>query len=162
MNNPWAKNGVALYPPKYPVVGQSRIFNALVNFRQQFSEKDDLCGFFVLVGDWGLGKTRIGYELVAESVGRIDEWLLDPKREFVAPNTNQRVLEPQFDDHILPLFIDYHSVTDNLAADIWTPKVACNALELLVEEPGDLRVSPELLGDLRAALKAKGDRKSVV
>lgn len=156
MNNPWAKNGVALYPPKYPVVGQSRIFNALVNFRQQFSEKDDLCGFFVLVGDWGLGKTRIGYELVAESVGRIDEWLLDPKREFVAPNTNQRVLEPQFDDHILPLFIDYHSVTDNLAADIWTPKVACNALELLVEEPGDLRVSPELLGDLRAALKAKG------
>lgn len=156
MNNPWSKNGVALYPPKYPVVGQSRIFNALVNFRQQFSEKDDLSGFFVLVGDWGLGKTRIGYELVAEAVGRIDEWLLDPGREYVAPNTNRRVLEPQFADHVLPLFIDYHTVTNNLAADIWTPKVACNALALLWERTPDLRVSSELLDDLVAALKAKG------
>lgn len=156
MNNPWSKNGVALYPPKYPVVGQSSIFNALVNFRQQFSEQGDLSNFFVIVGDWGLGKTRIGYELVSEAVGRIDEWLLDPKREYVAPNTNQRVLEPQFSDHILPLFIDYHSVTEALAADIWIPKVTCNALSLLWERPADLRVSPELLDDLAAALKAKG------
>jgi len=156
MNNPWSKNGVALYPPKYPVVGQSRVFNALVNFRQQFSEKDDLSGFFVLVGDWGLGKTRIGYELIAEAVGRIDEWLLDPQREYVAPNTNQRVLEPQFADHTLPLFIDYRSVTDHLGADIWTPKVACNALSLLCENSANLRVSHELIDDLTAALKAKG------
>ncbi|TRZ47831.1 hypothetical protein D4S03_10995 [bacterium] len=156
MNNPWSKNGVALYPPKYPVVGQSRIFNALVNFRQQFSEQGDLSGFFVLVGDWGLGKTRIGYELIAEAVGQIDKWLLDPNREYVAPNTNQRVLEPQFANQTLPLFIDYHSVTDHLAADIWTPKVACNALELLWNRPADLRVSSELLDDLVAALKAKG------
>ncbi len=156
MANPWSKNGVALYPPKYPVVGQSRVFNALVNFRQQFSEHGDLSGFFVIVGDWGLGKTRIGYELVAEATGRIDEWLLDPSREFVAPNTNRRVLAQQFADGILPLFIDYRSVTENLAADIWTPKVACNALSLLWERPEDLRVSPDLLDDLVAALKARG------
>src|SRR4030042_1831846 len=98
MNNPWSKNGVALYPPKYPVVGQSRVFNALVNFRQQFSEQGDLSRFFVMIGDWGLGKTRIGYELVAEATGRIDEWLLDPSREFIAPNTNRRVLAQQFAD----------------------------------------------------------------
>jgi hypothetical protein len=151
MANPWSKNGVALYPPKYPVVGQSRVFNALVNFRQQFSEHGDLSGFFVIVGDWGLGKTRIGYELVAEATGRIDEWLLDPTREFVAPNTNRRVLAQQFADGVLPLFIDYHSVTENLAADLWTPKVACNALSLLWERPEDLRVSPDLLDDLVAA-----------
>ena len=156
MANPWSKNGVALYPPKYPVVGQSRVFNALVNFRQQFSEHGDLSGFFVIVGDWGLGKTRIGYELVAEATGRIDKWLLDPSREFVAPNTNRRVLAQQFADGILPLFIDYRSVTDNLAADLWTPKVACNALSLLWERPKDLRVSPDLLDDLVAALKARG------
>jgi hypothetical protein len=155
MNNPWSKNGVAIYPPKYPLVGQSRIFNALVNFRQQFSEQSELSSFFVLIGDWGLGKTRIGYELVAESVGKIEEWLLDPSREYVAPNTNQRVLDPQFSNQILPLFIDYHSVTDNLAADNWTPKVACNALELLWNRPMDLRVSSELLDDLAAALKTK-------
>lgn len=156
MNNPWSKNGVALYPPKYPVVGQSHVFNTLVNFRQQFSETDDLSGFFVLVGDWGLGKTRIGYELIAEAVGQIDEWLLDPEREYVAPNTNQRILEPQFADQILPLFIDYRSVTDHLGADIWTPKVACNALSLLWERPADLRVSTDLLNDLVSALKARG------
>jgi len=156
MANPWSKNGVALYPPKYPVVGQSRVFNALVNFRQQFSEQGDLSHFFVMIGDWGLGKTRIGYELVAEATGRIDEWLLDPLREFIAPNTNRRVLAQQFADGVLPLFIDYRSVTENLAADLWTAKVACNALSLLWERPADLRVSPDLLDDLVAALRAKG------
>lgn len=156
MTNPWSKNGVALYPPKYPMVGQSRVFNALVNFRQQFSERGDLSGFFVIFGDWGLGKTRIGYELVAEATGRIDEWLLDPTREFIAPNTNRRVLAKKFADGILPLFIDYRSVTEDLAADLWTPKVACNALSLLWERPADLRVSPDLLNDLADSLKDKG------
>jgi hypothetical protein len=156
MNNPWSKNGVALYPPNYPVVGQVEIFNALTGFRQQFSEQGDLSGFFVLLGDWGLGKTRIGFELIAESVGQIDEWLLDPNRDFIITKNSRRVLEPQFTDHILPLFIDYRSVTEDLAADTWAIKVACNALSLLFDRPAELRVPAKLLDDLKFALNAKG------
>ena len=72
MKNPWSKNGIALYPPQYPIVGQNRIFNALHMFKRGFSSEDELSGFFVLVGDWGLGKTRIGLELIAETAGHME------------------------------------------------------------------------------------------
>jgi hypothetical protein len=156
MKNPWSKNGIALYPPQYPLVGQNRIFNALHKFKQGFSSEDDLCGFFVVVGDWGLGKTRIGLELIAETTDQMDEWLLG-RSEWVLPNTNNRILEPQLSEGILPLYIDYKTTIDeDLAADTWVAKVACNALTLLWDRPKDLRVFPGLLDDLVKALKAKG------
>ena len=42
MKNPWSKNGIALYPPQYPIVGQNRIFNALHMFKRGFSSEDEL------------------------------------------------------------------------------------------------------------------------
>ena len=36
-------------------------------------------------GDWGLGKTRLGYELIGEATGQIDEWLLNEHEYVVAP-----------------------------------------------------------------------------
>lgn len=153
--NPWFRDGVALYPPQYPLVGQNKIFNALTDFKRNFLDDQGLCGFMVLVGDWGLGKTRLGYELIAESFGHVDEWLLADG--YVKPNTNRRILEPALQEGILPLFIDYKSTIDeDLAAETWVPKLAGQALSLLWSLPQDLRVSPDLLDDLRAMLKARG------
>ncbi len=153
--NPWSKLGVATYPPRFPLVGQNRVYNALHRFKQTFSQDEELCGFFVLIGDWGLGKTRLGYELFAETAGHVDEWLLG--EEYVLPSTNRRVLEPQLAEGILPLFIDYKSALGpGLGADTWVAKVAGEALALLWERPKDLRVSADLLDDMVAVLKAKG------
>jgi hypothetical protein len=154
--NPWSRDGVALYPPKYPVVGQNRIFNIMHSFKQNFIDHEDLCGFLVLVGDWGLGKTRLGYELIAEAVGGVDEWLLDPK-DYVVPNTQGRILKAGLSEEILPLFTDYKgTIDDDLAAETWVPKVAGHALSLLWHRPTDLRVQPDLLDDVKAMLNAKG------
>ena len=155
MKNPWSKNGIALYPPEYPLVGQNRIFNALHKFKQGFSSDDALCGFFVVIGDWGLGKTRIGLELITNTAGHMDEWLLG--NEYILPNTNKRILEPQLKEGILPLFIDYKSTIDeDLGSDTWVAKVTCNALSLLWNRPKDLRVFSDLLDDLVKVLNAKG------
>ena len=156
MANPWSKVGVAEYPPRYPMVGQNGIFNGLWKFKQGFSNDEELSGFFAVVGDWGLGKTRLGYELIAETKGHIDEWVLN-NAEYVVPNTNFRILEPQLQEGILPLFTDYKSVIDEeLAVETWVPKLTCDALSFLWKRPKDLRVTPELLDDMAAVLKAKG------
>ena len=86
ITKPWAAKGVALYPPSFSMVGQNQVFNALHQFRRSFWDgaTNDIAGFFIAFGDWGLGKTRLGYELIAEATGRADCWLLN-KNEYVIP-----------------------------------------------------------------------------
>jgi len=84
---PWAAKGVALYPPSFCMVGQNQVFNALHQFPRAFWDgtSTDIAGFFVAFGDWGLGKTRLGYELIGEATGRMDQWLLNPMNTLFLP-----------------------------------------------------------------------------
>lgn len=163
ISKPWAAKGVALYPPSFSMVGQNQVFNALHQFRRSFWDgaADDIGGFFVAFGDWGLGKTRLGYELVAEATGRVDRWLLN-KNEYVIPPFHQpdkkpRVLEPALQDGILPLYIRYSTVCDDaLDAATWVARLAVEALRhTLLADPaaGGPR---DLYEDLKAAMVAKG------
>jgi hypothetical protein len=163
ITKPWAAKGVALYPPSFSMVGQNQVFNALHQFRRSFwdGSSNDIAGFFIALGDWGLGKTRLGYELIAEATGQVDRWLLN-KNEYVIPPFHQpdkkpRVLEPALQDGILPLYIRYGTVCDDaLDAATWVPRLAVEALRhTLHADPaaGGPRV---LYEDLRAAMQAKG------
>lgn len=163
VSKPWAAKGVALYPPSFSMVGQNQVFNALHQFRRSFwdGSTNDIAGFFVAFGDWGLGKTRLGYELIAEATGRVDQWLLN-RNEYVIPPFHQadkkpRVLEPALQDGVLPLYIRYSSVCDDgLDAATWVARVSVEAIRhTLLAEPaaGGPR---DLYEDLKAAMTAKG------
>lgn len=155
----WSNKGVALYPIDFPLVGQNDVFNKLFKFKQGFlgSQADDIAGFFALIGDWGLGKTRIGYELFAQTFNHVERWVLNPD-EFVAPNGDDgRLLQPQLAEGVLPLYIRYlMACDDDLFAGNWVAHVAGAALQLVAQPPGGYDVPPALLEDLRAALKARG------
>jgi len=155
----WSNKGVALYPVDFPLVGQNAVFNGLFKFKQAFlgSQADDIAGFFALIGDWGLGKTRIGYELFAQTFGHIERWVLNPD-EFVVPNgADGRLLQPQMAEGILPLYIRYDMACDDeLFAENWVARVSTAALRLVAQLPGGYDVPPALLKDLRAALEARG------
>jgi hypothetical protein len=155
----WSNKGVALYPVDFPLVGQNEVFNALFKFKQAFtgSQANDIAGFFALIGDWGLGKTRIGYELFAQTLDQYHRWLLDPQ-EFIVPNgADGRLLRPQLGDGVLPLYVRYGQVCDDdLYASNWIARVANRALELLVGAKTGHDVPPELIRDLQTVLKAKG------
>ena len=154
----WSNKGVALYPVDFPLVGQNAVFNGLFKFKQAFlgSQGEDITGFFALVGDWGLGKTRIGYELFAQTFNQVEKWVLN-NNEFVVPNAvDGRLLQPQLAEGVLPLFIRYEMVCDDtLFAENWVAKVTTAALQL-VTQPGSYEVPAALIDDLRAALKARG------
>jgi len=155
----WSNKGVALYPVDFPLVGQNVVFNGLFKFKQAFlsSQADDIAGFFALIGDWGLGKTRIGYELFAQTFNHIERWVLN-QDEFVVPNgADGRLLQPQLAEGILPLFTRYDMACDeNLFAENWIARVAGIALRRVVQPSGGYDVPPALLDDLRAGLKARG------
>ena len=163
ISKPWAAKGVALYPPSFSMVGQNQVFNSLHQFRRSFwdGSTNDIAGFFVAFGDWGLGKTRLGYELIAEATGRVDQWLLN-RNEYVIPPYHQadkkpRVLEPALQDGVLPLYIRYSSVCDeDLDAATWVARLSVEALRhTLLADPaaGGPR---DLYEDLKAAMTAKG------
>jgi len=155
----WSNKGVALYPVDFPLVGQNAVFNGLFKSKQAFlgGQADDIAGFFALIGDWGLGKTRIGYELFAQTFGYIECWVLN-QDEFVVPNgADGRLLQPQLAEGILPLYIRYKMVCDDdLFAENWVARVSNAALQLVAQPTGSYDVPPSLLEDLRAALKARG------
>jgi len=163
ISKPWAAKGVALYPPNFCMVGQNQVFNALHQFRRLFWDgtSNDIAGFFVAFGDWGLGKTRLGYELVAEATGRVDEWLLNRNEHVIAPfhraDTKARVLEPALKDGVLPLYIRYSSVCDgDLDAPNWVARLAVQALQHTLDASPTAGGPVELYADLQASLQAKG------
>lgn len=163
ISKPWAAKGVALYPPSFSMVGQNQVFNALHQFRRSFWDgtANDIAGFFIAFGDWGLGKTRLGYELIAEATGRVDRWLLN-KNEYVIPPFHQpdkkpRVLEPALQDGVLPLYIRYSTVCDDaLDAATWVTRVAVEALRHTLHADPVAGGPRDLYEDLKAAMMAKG------
>jgi hypothetical protein len=144
------------------MVGQNQVFNALHQFRRSFWDgTSNDTGFFVAFGDWGLGKTRLGYELVAEATGRVDEWLLNRNEHVIAPfhrpDTKARVLEPALKDGVLPLYVRYSRVCDgDLDAPNWVARLAVQALKDMLDPSPTAGGPPELYADLRASLQAKG------
>lgn len=162
-NKPWAAKGVALYPPSFCMVGQNQVFNALHQFRRSFWDgaTQDIAGFFVAFGDWGLGKTRLGYELIAEGTGRVDEWLLNRNEHVIAPfhrgDTKARVLEPALNDGVLPLYVRYSAVCDDaLDAATWVSRLTVAALQHTIDASPTAGGPAELYADLQNALHAKG------
>lgn len=155
----WSNKGVALYPVDFPLVGQNAVFNGLFKFKQSFlgSQANDIAGFFALIGDWGLGKTRIGYELFAQTFDQMHRWLPNPD-EFIVPNgADGRLLRPQLDDGVLPLYVRYGTVCDGgLFAENWVAKTAATALVAVVKPSPVSDVPPALVEDLRSALTARG------
>lgn len=163
ITKPWAAKGVALYPPSFPMVGQNQVFNALLQFRRSFWDgaTNDIAGFFVLFGDWGLGKTRLGYELIAEATGHVDQWLLNKNEHITSPfhqsDKKPRVLEPALQDGILPLYIRYSTVCDDaLDAATWVARMAVDSLRHTLHADPAAGGPRDLYEDLKAAMVAKG------
>ncbi len=63
----WAATGVSSYPLAHPIVGQGRFFEAFRHFIHLVDdEAEKFAHVFAMIAQWGVGKSRIGYELVAQ------------------------------------------------------------------------------------------------
>src|ERR1700739_3224246 len=107
--NPWQAEGVSILPSDLkdlmPIVGQQELFRSLEGFRAEtlMKGRDALSGFFVLIGGWGGGKSRVGHEICLEAVAPEAEWIIDGHPE--------RILKASLEEGILPIFVRYSQVT---------------------------------------------------
>lgn len=66
-NHHWQSDGLSSYPPRDPLVGQSRFFNDFESFIHLVDkEENEFTQVFSVVAEWGRGKSRLGYELIAQ------------------------------------------------------------------------------------------------
>ena len=163
--NPWRAEGVSIIPDDLgdlmPIVGQEGLFRRLDSFRRELLEKagrDALAGFFLVIGGWGVGKSRVGHEVCLEAVTDEVAWIVDSQP--------QRLLAPGLPEGVLPLFVRYSQVTtgplgDRLEVENWIPRVGLESLcRLLGMRPGGasnrpLKNQDRLLDLARKALRVK-------
>lgn len=63
----WAATGVSDYPPRDPLVGQSRFFKRYRTFIHTVDQDaDNFAHVFAVEAEWGRGKSRLGHELIAQ------------------------------------------------------------------------------------------------
>jgi hypothetical protein len=134
--NPWQREGVSILPKDLtdlmPIVGQEKLFRSLCTFRDRILDpgSDKLTGFFMVIGGWGVGKSRVGHEVCLQAFSENVQWIVNG-----SPN---RIMAAGLKEGILPLFVRYIQVTkgplgDHLEADNWIPSVTLEALARLVE-----------------------------
>ncbi len=115
----WAATGVSDYPPRDPLVGQSRFFHQYRQFiRTVDQDADNFAHVFAVIGEWGRGKSRLGHELVSQTNDCSQGWYV---------RNSDRNLEDAslFDDDTgrdgyLALYIRYSQVaSDYQNSDNW-------------------------------------------
>lgn len=129
MTIPFTNTGIAQYPSEGPMIGQEHIRDALERFLSEAGEatQDNL----FIYGDWGSGKSRIGYQLVAEFNGKADGWLCEDKEGSGYTNI------PLYDDiesTVLPLLISLSDFVDDIDQDTAAVRAFNEAVEQVLDE----------------------------
>lgn len=63
----WASGGVSGYPLTHPIVGQGRFFHTFKHFIHLVEhDSERFAHVFAIIANWGVGKSRLGYELISQ------------------------------------------------------------------------------------------------
>ncbi|MCO1333156.1 hypothetical protein MO867_02265 [Microbulbifer sp. OS29] len=114
----WAATGVSDYPPRDPLVGQSRFFNRFKTFLHTVDHDDDhFAHVFAVEAEWGRGKSRLGHELVAQINDCSKGWYVRTAQGELA---DQQLFDEASQDKYLALYIRYSQVaSDYQNSDNW-------------------------------------------
>ncbi|ALJ34260.1 hypothetical protein D9623_00370 [Azospirillum brasilense] len=108
----WAATGVSSYPLSHPIVGQGRFFEAFRHFIHLVDdEAEKFAHVFAVVARWGIGKSRLGYELVAQINDTSRGWWV--RGDDGALSKAQLFHDDQDRDQYLGLYVRYSQVAND-------------------------------------------------
>lgn len=107
----WAASGVSNYPLSHPVVGQRQFFETFRHFIHLVdNEAEEFAHVFAVIAQWGVGKSRLGYELVAQVNESSKGWFL---RERKGELKNSGLFNDEPDrEQYLALYIRYSQIAN--------------------------------------------------
>jgi hypothetical protein len=108
----WLGGGVSNYPVTHPIVGQGRFYDTFKQFIYTVDQDTD--GFahvFAIIAQWGIGKSRLAYELISQINGTSRGWYV---RDRQTGNLTQANLfgGDRPSDQYLGLYIRYSNVAN--------------------------------------------------
>ncbi|EHU9125204.1 hypothetical protein KZT46_004004 [Escherichia coli] len=107
----WAATGVSDYPPRDPLVGQSRFFKRFQTFLHTVDHDDDrFAHVFAVEAEWGRGKSRLGHELVAQINDCSRGWFV---RDEQGQLHDKQLFNRDTQDKYLALYIRYSQVASD-------------------------------------------------
>lgn len=73
----WSAGGVSTYPLRHPIVGQGTFFRTFKQFIHVIDqESDEFAHVFAIIAQWGIGKSRLAYELISQINGMSRGWYI--------------------------------------------------------------------------------------
>lgn len=139
----WAATGVSDYPPRDPLVGQSRFFKRFQTFLHTVDHDDDrFAHVFAVEAEWGRGKSRLGHELVAQINDCSKGWFV---RDEQGQLHDQQLFNAEAQDKYLALYIRYSQVaSDYQNSDNWFAFGLYQALLPLATQAFDGSIQSEI------------------
>ena len=107
----WAAGGVSSYPLTHPIVGQRQFFETFRHFIHLVDEEaEKFAHVFAAISPWGIGKSRLGYELIAQVNESSKGWYL----RDLDGSLNEAALFNDNDDRdqYLALYIRYSQIAN--------------------------------------------------
>ena len=107
----WAAGGVSGYPLSHPIVGQTNFFDQFKHFIHLVDdESEKFAHVFAIIAQWGIGKSRLAYELMSQINDTSPGWYV---RDSVGALSKADLFHNHADrDQYLGLYIRYSQVAN--------------------------------------------------
>jgi len=153
----WAPFGTSDFPLNQPMVGQKEFYEIFKGFAKTMKSAG-MATIFPLISKWGVGKSRIGFELISEILGMDKGWIINENGE----QKEVRIFKPDFEDKVLPLYIRYSQMCHpDLIGDNWVAYGIYTALSYLSKE-SDGSIQGKIMEAIQDALLPLGfDRNTL-
>ena len=125
----WEATGVSHYPTSHPIVGQTNAFQKIQTWLSLFTSQD-FAHVLALIAPWGVGKSRLGYEIISQANENSKGWKVrDANNQLV----DGELFADAERDKFFPLFIRYSQIySESLNLDNWFSTIIYRALLPLV------------------------------
>lgn len=153
----WSPFGTSDFPLNQPMVGQKEFYDTFRSFTKMM-KKANMATIFPLISKWGIGKSRIGFEVISEPLGMDKGWIISEDGE----QKEVRIFKSNFEDKVLPLYIRYSQMChEDLIGDNWVAYGMYIALIYLSKEP-DGSIQGKIVESIQNALLPMGfDRETL-
>lgn len=149
----WLKDGVSTFPVQQPMVGQKEFYDAFSAYLKDLKDAP-MARVFPLIARWGIGKSRIAFELISEALGIDKGWTI---RSAAGELEQVRLLDKDLAGGILPVYIRYEQMNEDfLYGDNWVGYGAYVALSKLADTEPPKSIQGSIIKHLHDQLLPMG------
>ncbi|EDY20987.1 hypothetical protein CfE428DRAFT_1280 [Chthoniobacter flavus Ellin428] len=155
----WSPGGVSGYPLTHPIVGQGEFFQTFQHFIHVVEhDQEGFVQVFAAVAPWGVGKSRLGYELIGQINDAGRGWFTRQSGSNIADSALFRDAPDR--DKYLGLFIRYTQIAnEHQNTDNWFGYGLYKALLPLAKEEFDGSIQGNIAKEAYDRLFALGFEK---